>query len=710
MPTTKKLKIIHTEASPHWGGQEIRIFEEMKWFRDQGHEMILIAPINGTLLKRCKEDGFKVISIYFTKPKTLLNIFKMMWIIWREKPDVIATHSSTDSWAGLFASTICKVKKRVRYRHVSTPVKPNLLNRLQYKLLANLILTTGECTRKPLIINFRLNRNKVLSVPTPVKKIACPLTKEKAKKELCKELLIDEDSLIIGQISVFRGWKGHRFLIDSFTEIACKFNELHLVLIGDGPLLNQMKEHAASTPHANKIHFLGHKPDPLTYYKGLDVCVLVSLKNEGIPQALLQAMSVQTPVLGTSVGGIPEIISHNRTGILIEPNNKKELIEGVGKLIKEVGLKKKLCRSAYEMSTDFCWKNIGRQIEDLFSFTSNSTISSIPKSSSRIAKKNIVLIAHHSSWGAASNFREMFTFSKEFNSIEINHDTGGKTEYNFGEGKAGTSITIDEISSVKNLFKDPDTILFVFDYLGIKLLSRICKNLNLCCGSFPVNILWSGNPFIKNRKFCLNWASKFNAREYAMLDLLRLCENALPLMQPYDLKKFDLLLSNQPKRDQSHKVRICHSPGHKGNSDEKGTKIIQKVISELMLEFDNIEYVLLGGKSWMDNAECLEVKSSCNIFIDKVGVNSAGGIGKSGIESICLGIPTISSVHKTRFQGRYEQLKVISSNTHEELLNTLRKLISDPNYYKRCVSETFATRDLFNYSNTHDYLRTNMNQ
>ena len=57
----------YREASPHWGGQEIRIFEEMKWFREQGHEMILVAPSNGTLYKRCKE-GFQAISVYFTKP------------------------------------------------------------------------------------------------------------------------------------------------------------------------------------------------------------------------------------------------------------------------------------------------------------------------------------------------------------------------------------------------------------------------------------------------------------------------------------------------------------------------------------------------------------------------------------------------------------------------------------------------------------------
>ena len=84
MPTEKKLRIIHTESSPHWGGQEIRIFEEMKWFREQGHEMILVAPDNGNLYHRCMDAGFEVISVYFTKTKMPFNILQMLWIIWRK--------------------------------------------------------------------------------------------------------------------------------------------------------------------------------------------------------------------------------------------------------------------------------------------------------------------------------------------------------------------------------------------------------------------------------------------------------------------------------------------------------------------------------------------------------------------------------------------------------------------------------------------------
>ena len=192
MSPDKKLKIIHTEASPHWGGQEIRIFEEMKWFREQGHEMILVAPDNGTLFKRCKEEGFQVISIYFTKPRILLNIFKMLSILWYLKPDAVGTHSSTDSWAGLIAAYLVKIRTRVRYRHISAPVKRNFFNKLQYQIFANYLITTAGCISKPLIEKFELDRSRVKVIPTPVSFSYDLPSKTEAIKFLQNSLALNE--------------------------------------------------------------------------------------------------------------------------------------------------------------------------------------------------------------------------------------------------------------------------------------------------------------------------------------------------------------------------------------------------------------------------------------------------------------------------------------------------------------------------------------
>lgn len=709
MTTDKKLKIIHTEASPHWGGQEIRIFEELTWFREQGHEMIFIGPDNGSLYEECKDAGFDVISIYFTKARTLLNVFKMILIFLRLRPNVVATHSSTDSWSGLIAAKIVRIKKRIRYRHVSTPVKKNLFNRWQYRSLANLIFTTGKCIRNPLIFNFALDRQKVFSFPTPVQAVELPFTKTDAKIRICEELGLPNDSILIGQISVFRGWKGHQFLIDCFENLASNNEKYHLVLIGAGPLLAKMKHYAAKSSKSGNIHFLGFISNPWLYYQGLDVSTLLSFKNEGVPQTILKSMSAGTSVLGTSVGGIPEIIHNEKTGILIEPGDEKMFADGILKLCSSDSFSQKLQKNAFNLSSRFRWENIGCHMVDVMRGESELTESNKRQRFDNMEVKNVVLIAHHGSWGAASNFRDMFSQQDGYKAIEINYDIGGHTEYNFGENKNGKRITIENLSYAENILKDPDTIIFVFDYLGIKLFSKISKKLNIGFRNIPVNIFWSGNPFIKHRQFCLDWSKKVNAKEYAMLDLLRLTDSALPLMQPYDLSKMDCLLKEKPIK-KNDIITICHSPGHKGLGNEKGTEIIKLTIENLKKEFDNINFILLGGEKWVNNAECLRIKASCNIFIDKVGEMSAGGLGKSGIESICMGIPTISAVHKSNFKGMYSKLRILSGNTDKDLFNNLKRLITEPAFYDRIKTETISSRRMFSYENTISYLEETMNQ
>ena len=332
MPTEKKLRIIHTEASPHWGGQEIRIFEEMKWFREQGHEMILVAPDDGTLFKRCKEDGFQVISVYFTKPRTFLNILKMLWIIWRKKPEVLATHSSTDSWAGLTAAFLFRVKKCVRYRHVSAPVKNNILNKLQYKKLANSVITTAECIRRQIYKDLRVKKNNVHTIFTGISINSDLPDRNVTRSLVCKKHGINENDFIIGIISVIRGWKGHRYIVQAFEKISSVFPST-LLIVGGGPGYNSLAKYLkTSTFNQEKIKMVGHQDNTMEYYRTIDVCVLASYKNEGVPQCGLRSMFAETPFIGSNIGGIPEIILDNKNGINFESKDVTGIVDAIRKL------------------------------------------------------------------------------------------------------------------------------------------------------------------------------------------------------------------------------------------------------------------------------------------------------------------------------------------------------------------------------------------
>ena len=362
MSSDKKLKIIHTEASPHWGGQEIRIFEEMKWFREQGHEMILVAPDNGTLFKRCKQEGFDVISIYFTKPRTFLNILKMLWIIWRQKPDVVGTHSSTDSWAGLIAAYCLRVKKRIRYRHVCTPVSANFINRIQYEKLATNIITTGNGTRESLLKSFNLNGGKIFCIPTAIQQKKIMLSKEEARSKLIRELSVDKKTRFIGIISVLRCDKGHLFLLDCFDQVASAFPELHLLIIGEGGMRSLLKERIAQLSCRDRVHMLGHKSNVYDYYRAFECFVLPSLKDEGIPQCLTQSMYANIPIIASNVRGINEVIQDRETGLLFESGSTVAL----SKCLKEILTNKKLACDLSEKANEmvlqsFTWGALGER-------------------------------------------------------------------------------------------------------------------------------------------------------------------------------------------------------------------------------------------------------------------------------------------------------------------------------------------------------------
>ena len=103
-------------------------------------------------------------------------------------------------------------------------------------------------------------------------------------------------------------------------------------------------------------------------------------------------------------------------------------------------------------------------------------------------------------------------------------------------------------------------------------------------------------------------------------------------------------------------------------------------------------------------------KANADVFIDKIGIHSAGGIGKSGIEAICLGIPTICSTHKSILKGRYEQLNIINGDTQQELKQQLSRLIKDQKYLKEMKENATSNADVFDYTTTLEYLDQTMSR
>jgi glycosyltransferase involved in cell wall biosynthesis len=149
-----------------------------------------------------------------------------------------------------------------------------------------------------------------------------------------RELGIAEDALLIGSIGLLWYIKGYDYLLRAMPAIIKRAPEAQLALVGSGQDESKLRQLAEDLAIASKVHFLGWREDIPRLLSALDVYVQPSL-SEGLPMSILEAAATGLPIVATNVGGIPEIITDGRYGMLVAPGDEAALAEAVGDLLAD---------------------------------------------------------------------------------------------------------------------------------------------------------------------------------------------------------------------------------------------------------------------------------------------------------------------------------------------------------------------------------------
>lgn len=161
-----------------------------------------------------------------------------------------------------------------------------------------------------------------------------------------KKFGIMNDSLVIGAVGRLSVEKGYAILIDVTKELIRDFPKLYLLIIGDGPLKQILKQKTLRNDLNQYIKFVGESDDIPLMLSLMDIFVLPSL-GEGLPMSLLEAMAAKLPVIASSVGDIPKIISHNQNGLLVPSNNKVALKNAISTLLRDQQKRQVIANSGY---------------------------------------------------------------------------------------------------------------------------------------------------------------------------------------------------------------------------------------------------------------------------------------------------------------------------------------------------------------------------
>jgi len=155
------------------------------------------------------------------------------------------------------------------------------------------------------------------------------------------------DALVVGAVGWLTPIKGHRFLIEAFARLKPLFPRLHLVIAGSGELHDELAALAARRGVRDSVRLLGERTDVPDCLAAMDLFIMPSL-NEGMGRALIEAMAAGRPVIATKVGGIPAIIEHQRTGLLVQPEDATALAAAMTELLRRPAWAKELGAAASE--------------------------------------------------------------------------------------------------------------------------------------------------------------------------------------------------------------------------------------------------------------------------------------------------------------------------------------------------------------------------
>lgn len=133
---------------------------------------------------------------------------------------------------------------------------------------------------------------------------------------------------LIGHVARLDPAKDQYSLLQAFKRVLTVHPDTYLVMVGDGPLRQELASLAASLALCGNVVWLGRRNDVPDLLPHFDIFALTSV-NEGLPIALLEAMACARPVVATAVGDVPTIIEHDTTGLLITAGDAKALADAV---------------------------------------------------------------------------------------------------------------------------------------------------------------------------------------------------------------------------------------------------------------------------------------------------------------------------------------------------------------------------------------------
>ena len=387
----ENIKVLHIITRFDKGGSAQNTFLSLLGLKKKNYQLSLVSGLSSeSEMKyeetKAKEKDIQILEsegIEFTQCPSLLrriNIIKDLkafFDIWRiikkYDPLIVHTHSSKAGLIGRLAAKLAGAPIIVHSPHGHVffgyfgPYKTKLfiiLEKLASRITDRIVTLTNREKKDHLL--FKIAQEDKFSVICSG--IELNIIKESSsdeKQNLKKELGIPKNSLIVGTAGRLVPVKGPEFLIKASKYIISKYPDTYFIFAGDGPLEQDLKKKTLEMGISENIIFLGWSDNLAKIISIYDIFVLPSL-NEGMGRVLVEAMTLGKSIVASNIGGIPDLVIHEKNGFLFPPKNPKELAKYIQVLLEDKDKREKMGLVGKEMALNFSAESMIEKIASLY--------------------------------------------------------------------------------------------------------------------------------------------------------------------------------------------------------------------------------------------------------------------------------------------------------------------------------------------------------
>lgn len=343
-----KWRIVHSEASAGWGGQEHRVVAELAGFQRRGQVVWLLAPPAAQITQRAQAAGVPVLAMSGVRWRFPFDVIRLALWLRSERVQIVNTHSSRDGWLVGVAARLARVPLLIRSRHIDMDYPKPWLSRHAFTTLADHVLTTSDQITAKFQRLFHIPDDHISTVPTGIDLDRFRPGGPRASLELPPAAA---GLPLIGMISVLRSWKGH----PTFLEAARLLNtgptgpRAHFLVVGGGAPREAMEKMVRDHGAEPFVTLVGHREDIPELLRALSALVIPSTRHEGVPQIGLQALASRTPVVGSDCGGIPEIIHDGKTGRIFPAGDAGALASNIAAALEQADASRQMSARGREL-------------------------------------------------------------------------------------------------------------------------------------------------------------------------------------------------------------------------------------------------------------------------------------------------------------------------------------------------------------------------